>query len=174
MGSSDVKALMSEAGELYLGILKRLIKEHVLASSTHILVVCGGVIDRDTLMRAGLTKCVISNLDSRQSASEFLPLEWSSQDAEALSYPDDEFDFCLVHEGLHHCRSPHTAIREMFRVAKRGILIIEPAENLFTTLCVRFGIGQEYEHAAVYGNDCRFGGVPKYVYSKLCISLLRQ
>jgi SAM-dependent methyltransferase len=169
MATSDVKAPMSEAGELYLRILKQLIKEQVLESSTHILVVCGGVIDRDTLMRAGLTNCVISNLDSRQNASEFLPLEWASQDAEDLSYPDDEFEFCLVHEGLHHCRSPHTAIREMFRVAKRGLLIIEPVENIFTTLCVRVGIGQEYEHAAVYGNDCRFGGVrntyiPNYVY----------
>jgi SAM-dependent methyltransferase len=169
MASSDVKALMNQAEELYFRILKLLIKEHVLPTSTHILVVCGGLTDRDTLMRAGLTKCVISNFDSRQKANEFLPLEWSYQDAEAMSYPDEAFDFCIVHEGLHHCRSPHTAMREMFRVAKLGLLIIEPAENIFTTVGVRIGMGQEYEQAAVYGNDCRFGGVrntciPNYVY----------
>ena len=114
MASSDVKALMNQAEELYFRILKLLIKEHVLPTSTHILVVCGGLTDRDTLMRAGLTKCVISNFDSRQKANEFLPLEWSYQDAEAMSYPDEAFDFCIVHEGLHHCQSQHTAMKEMF------------------------------------------------------------
>lgn len=169
IAGSDRKALMSQAEELYVKIVTRLIKEHVIDSSMHILVVCGGATDRDALIRAGLTNCVISNLDSRQKGDDFLPLGWSYQDAEALSYPDEAFDFCIVHEGLHHCRSPHAAIREMLRVAKRGILITEPVDNIFTSLGVRVGMGQEYEQAAVYGNDCRFGGVrntciPNYVY----------
>ena len=54
-------------------------------------------------------------------------------------------------------------------MSRRGILIIEPADNIFTAMGVKIGIGQEYEQAAVYGNDLRFGGVrntciPNYVY----------
>jgi SAM-dependent methyltransferase len=160
---------MSKDKDHYLEVLENLLKEKVIDTSSHILVACGGTTDRNTLMRAGLNNCVISNLDSRQSADEFLPLGWSYQDAEAMSYADGAFDFCIVHEGLHHCRSPHSAMIEMLRVAKRGILIIEPAENIFTKLGVKMGFGQEYEQAAVYGNDCLFGGfqntfIPNYLY----------
>jgi SAM-dependent methyltransferase len=159
---------LDKADDLYLRILKRLIAQKVMEPSMRILVVCGGTADRDTLVRAGFTNFVISNLDA-DGAGDLGEEEWSYQDAEDLTFNDGEFDFCFVHEGLHHCRSPHRAIVEMFRVARLGILVIEPADNYFTEFGVRLGVGQDYEHAAVFDHDFLFGGVrnsciPNYIY----------
>ena len=100
----------------------------------------------------GFTDVVISNVDTRTTSAAFAPFEWSFQDAEDLTYPDDSFDFCIVHSGLHHCKSPHEALLEMYRVSRQGVLVFEPCDNLTTRIGVWLGIGQEYEIAAVAGN----------------------
>jgi ubiquinone/menaquinone biosynthesis C-methylase UbiE len=84
------------------------------------LVVCRGEFDRDTLLEEGYTAVTISNLDDRVRGDEFAPYAWSFQDAEALSFPDRSFDYCIVHAGLHHCASPHRALLEMYRAARRA------------------------------------------------------
>lgn len=86
-----------------------------------------------------------------------------------LSFADESFDFCLVHSGLHHCRSPHRGPLEVYRVTRAGLLLFEPYDSATTRLGVRLHIGQEYEHAGVFRNWCRLGGVsntamPNYVY----------
>lgn len=50
--------------------------------------------------------------------------DWSVQDAQALDYPDDSFDFVLCMEALQHCADPQAGIREAMRVARRGVLIL--------------------------------------------------
>jgi hypothetical protein len=57
----------------------------------------------------------------------------------------------------------------MYRVARKGILLFEPYDNMITRLGVRLNIGQEYEHASVFYNGGDHGGVangpiPNYVY----------
>ena len=153
----------------YTEVLQDLLKRNVLHRKMRILVVCGGLADREALLQAGFQSAVISNLDVRPNGNEFYPFESSVQDAEDLSYGDNSFDFCVVHSGLHHCYSPHRALLEMYRVARKGLLLFEPYDNLLTRLGVVLKLGQEYEHAAVFYNDCSSGGVrnssiPNYVY----------
>jgi SAM-dependent methyltransferase len=100
---------------------------------------------------------------------EYLPFEWCYQDAEQLAFESGSFDWCIEHNGLHHCQSPHRALLQMYRVARKGVLLFEPYDNLVTRAGRAFGLGQEYEHAAVYYNGMQYGGVrntdiPNYVY----------
>ena len=153
----------------YRDVLLRLIESRQLNLDERILVVCGGTTDAAILKSLGFTNVTISNLDVRLNGDEFAPYSWSFQDAESTTYADGEFDFVVVHSGLHHCYSPHRAILEMYRVARKGIVLFEPYDNWTTRLGVRLGFGQEYEHAAVYYNGMEFGGVrnsaiPNYVY----------
>ena len=153
----------------YLDTLQRLLGEGWLRPDDDVLVVAGGPADREAFVTAGLQNATISNLDERMRGDEFAPLRWSFQNAEALHYPDDAFDVCVVHQGLHHCRSPHRALLEMYRVARRGIVVFEPHETLLTRVGVRLGLGQQYECAAVADHDLRWGGVentgiPNLVY----------
>ena len=67
----------------------------------------------------------ISNIDERQSDSEYYPYKHCFQNAENLSYEDNEFDYVTAHATLHHFSSPHRGLTEMYRVATRGVVVIE-------------------------------------------------
>jgi SAM-dependent methyltransferase len=155
----------------YRDVMSRLVRDGVLATGDRILVVCGGPFDKQVLQSLGFTNVTITNLDERQkkdAGAEFAPYTWDFQDLESLGYADESYDVVLVHSGLHHLRCPQRGINEMYRVARRAVIGFEPHRNLYTTLGVKLGAGQEYEDAAVFYNDCRWGGVanteiPNYV-----------
>jgi SAM-dependent methyltransferase len=153
----------------YEEVLGDLLRANILDTQMRVLVVCGGTTDRDTLYQNGFQSVVISNITPPLSDDLFAPFEWVLQDAEHLTFDDNTFDFCIVHSGLHHCYSPHRALLEMYRVARKGILLFEPYDNFLTRLGVRLRFGQDYEHAAVFARDSVHGGVgnssiPNYVY----------
>jgi SAM-dependent methyltransferase len=154
--------------DFYRATIGRLVRTGVLDPSQRVLVLCAGASDRTVLRDFGFRDVVISNVTtpSRRDAE---PFACSCQDAEHLTYPDCSFDFCIVHNGLHHCRSPHRALLEMYRVARHGLLLFEPYDNVTTRVGVKLHIGQEYEHASVAFNHSHHGGVgnseiPNFVY----------
>ena len=110
--------------------LKKLIKDN----EAKILVVSGSQLDKQVFMDLGFKNVILSNLDSRMNQNEFKPYQWSFQDAENLTYDDDEFDFAVVHAALHHCRSPHKALLEMYRVSKKGVFSVEAKDSLLMKL----------------------------------------
>lgn len=155
--------------DFYAEVIGRLLRTGVLSAHTRILVICGGNVDKTVLQEHGLQDVVISNVDQRPGRDNFAPYAWCEQNAERLTFEDGSFDFCIVHSGLHHCHSPHRALLEMYRVARKGILLFEPYDNMTTRLGVRLNIGQEYEHSAVFYNGGDHGGVgngpiPNYIY----------
>lgn len=155
--------------DFYRRTLQRLLERGFLRRDQRLLVACGGQPDREVLHDLGFSQVTISNLDARMRGDEFAPYPWSFQDAENLQFPDESFDIVVVHNGLHHCYSPHRALLELYRVARRGVVVFEPRDTFLVRLGVRLQFGQEYEVAAVAGNDLRFGGVrntaiPNYVY----------
>jgi SAM-dependent methyltransferase len=72
---------------------------------------------------------------------------FQAADAEALPFRDGAFDIVAVHDGLHHLDAPDRAIREMARVARHAVLILEPARAALTRLAVRLGLAEEVEEA---------------------------
>jgi len=54
---------------------------------------------------------------------------YSVENAEGLSFEDDTFDFVFSKECLHHLPRPWIGLYEMLRVAREGIIIVEPAET---------------------------------------------
>lgn len=161
---------MSDPYEFYSEVLNQLLTQRLLSKESRILVVAAGMSDCNTLQRCGFTNATLSNLNGELEVAYDTTFPWSRQDAENLSYSDGEFDWVIEHNGIHHCASPHRAVLEMCRVAKRGIVFFEPYDNLVTRIGVRLGFGQEFEHAAVYySGGSKLGGlrnteIPNYVY----------
>ena len=154
--------------QFYESFLSLCLNKSLFSREDSVLVICGGERDRQAFELLGMGDVTISNLDERHQAKQFAPYEWSFQDAENLDFEDASFDVVVVHAGLHHCYSPHKAILEMYRVAQKALVLVEPCDSWFTRAGVLLGIGQEYEHAAVYFNDCKYGGVknrpiPNYI-----------
>ncbi len=52
--------------------------------------------------------------------------EYKKENAEALSFDNNSFDFTLCKESYHHFPRPMIALYEMLRVAKKGVVLIEP------------------------------------------------
>jgi SAM-dependent methyltransferase len=143
-----------------------LLADGTLARSDSVLAVCAGKRERDLLADRGFTDVVISNLEAE---AEMAPFAWSRQDAQDLELDDGSFDFCIVVAGLHHCASPHRALVEMYRVARKGILVIEARDGLLTRAAVRVGAASRYELEAVAAHGGRAGGVndtsvPNFIY----------
>jgi SAM-dependent methyltransferase len=145
--------------DFYSETLGQLLKDGWLGLDSRVLVVCAERYDRDVFYRLGFRRVTISNLDSRIHGDEFAPYPWSLEDVENLGFEDGAFDFVVVHQGLHHCYSPHRGLLEMYRVAHRGVLAFEPRDTALVRLGVRLGFGQEYEIAAVAENGLEAGGV---------------
>jgi SAM-dependent methyltransferase len=153
----------------YRRVVADLVREGAIATSARVLVVCGGGLDKAVLEEAGFRDVTISNVDDRVIDNPFAPFAWAREDAEQLSFADRSFDVVLVHAGLHHCRSPHRALLEMYRVARQGVLVIEARDSWAMRQACRLGIALDYEVVAVEANHWTHGGVengpiPNYVY----------
>jgi SAM-dependent methyltransferase len=151
----------------YVEVLKSALARGDLKPADSLLVVCGGPKDEASLWDAGLTNFAVSNISGDAAI-----------DVENLAYPDRAFDAVIVHSGLHHCASPHRGLLEMHRVARRCVILFEPADSLATRIGQTLGVGQTYEFAAVADNGLRCAGwrntpVPNWVY-RFTASEIRQ
>lgn len=158
-----------ERRSFYSRAVTELLDRGVLDRSASVLVTCGGDLDRDVLRTLDLDRVTITNLDERLGADAFAPYAWSYVDAESLPYPDGAFDWGIVSAGLHHCRSPHRAVLELYRVSRCGILCLESRDSASMRLAVRLGLVDDYEVSAVAAHGLVAGGVantavPNYVY----------
>ncbi len=140
-----------------------------IAPDDTVLVVCGGGYDREVLLNAGLKNVTISNLDYHAGLTQYAPYEWKREDAENLSCADGSYDWCIVNAGLHHCASPHRGLCEMFRVARKGVVVLEARDSMLMRLAIKFGFTSDYEVEPAVLSDGKFGGyrntpIPNYVY----------
>jgi ubiquinone/menaquinone biosynthesis C-methylase UbiE len=158
---------VAERESFYRRVLGELLADDLLRRDMSVLVVAGGPADRDAFQAHGFENVTITNVDD--GAADVAPYAWERQDAEALAYEDESFDLAVVSAGLHHCRSPHRALLELYRVARVAALALESRDSALMRLAVRLGAVDEYELAAVAAHGLRSGGVantstPNYVY----------
>ena len=148
---------------------KDCINEIINNKNASILVIGGGENDKLVFQENGFIDVTISNIDERQSDSEYYPYKHCFQNAENLSYKDNEFDYVTAHATLHHFSSPHRGLTEMYRVAKKGVVVIESRDSWLMRLLIKFKITPDFETAAIYDHNCKYGGVnntciPNYIY----------
>jgi SAM-dependent methyltransferase len=158
--------MLDDRINFYLAVLKKTIVDR----GACILVVAAGQRDRAVFESIGFKNVIFSNIDSQHAGeSEFKPFEYINQDVQDISYHDCSFDYVVIHNGLHHCRSPHRALLEMFRVSKHGILVFESCDNVSVRIFNAFSAEKPFEVQGVYFNGGKFGGlengpIPNFIY----------
>jgi SAM-dependent methyltransferase len=153
--------------DFYSHVVRTLTRDRLMQPTDKVLVVCGGEYDAETLRSCGFQDVTISNLDER--SQDFGSFAWAKGDAECLQLEDASFDWTIVHGGLHHCASPHRALLEMYRVARKGVLAMEARDSWLMRLGVLLRMTPEYELEAVVLSGYALGGVrnsavPNYIY----------
>jgi SAM-dependent methyltransferase len=144
----------------YVNVLEQLLAAGTIALSDSVLVVCGGQLDEAVTHTIGFTDVTITNLDNGMASRR--------EDAENLTYGNSSFDIVIVHAGLHHCHSPHRALLEMYRVARKCAVAFESRDSLMMRAAVRLGLTENYEVSAI-SPDGKHGGVadtgtPNFVF----------
>ncbi len=88
--------------------------------------------------KGGKDAAFFKSLGHRVTATDICPVvleeahrrghidHFSSADAENLAFDDGSFDIVLAKETLHHLPRPYLALYEMLRVAREGIVLVEP------------------------------------------------
>jgi len=148
---------------------EKIVKEMIQFKTASILVCGGGLLDKYVFEKLGFQDVTISNLDARVGEDDYKPLKWKLENAEALSFLNKSFDYVVIHAAIHHASMPHKVLIEMYRVAKKGLLAFESRDSVLIRFLEKFELTQVYEHAAVYYNDCKYGGmnntdIPNFVY----------
>lgn len=64
----------------------------------------------------------------KEAAQKGFIKEYKVENAERLSFCDEEFDYAFCKESYHHFPRPMIALYEMLRVSKRGVVFIEPSD----------------------------------------------
>lgn len=121
---------------------------------TTALVVCGGSgMDAEYLSHAGAnvftSDLSLGAATRAKTRSDNRSLQTHSivADVEHLPYADQSVDLVTVHDGLHHLNDPYAGLSEMARVARRWVVVTEPARASITRLAVRLGLALETEEA---------------------------
>ena len=78
----------------------------------------------------------ITGVDISDGMLEKNPYKWVKGSAEAIPFPDNNFDFVVCRALLHHLENPMIGLREMFRVLKPGgtFSCWDPNQAFFATL----------------------------------------
>lgn len=123
------------------------------AGTTALVICAGSGMESEYLARAGWRVTALDiSCDAVRRAGERarrfgVAYERVAGEAERLPFADGAFDVVFVHDGLHHLADPYRGVAEMLRVARRGVVIAEPADAALTRLAVRLGISGRYEDA---------------------------
>jgi ubiquinone/menaquinone biosynthesis C-methylase UbiE len=97
--------------------------------------------------------------------------DFRKENAEALSFADDSFDFSFCKEAYHHFPRPFIALYEMLRVSKRAVVLCEPADWLpspmprRTLQLIKNRIKKSLRKSVPHSDTGNYEEIGNYVYS---------
>lgn len=89
-------------------------------------------LDAIRLRRRGAASVLPTSLDEgtlRIARERGLIDAYAIENAERLSFPDGAFDWVFCKEAYHHFPRPMVALYEMLRVARAGVVLVEPNDR---------------------------------------------
>ena len=136
-----------------------MIKKHLDNKNSSIMVFGAGEMDKNNFNKLNFENVTFSNLNHSNNDFEILNLH----DNKIL---DNTYDYCVAHACIHHSSQPHKAILEMYRVSKKGILIIEASDSFITRLAGKLKLSEEYEFSATNKGSTGVDNtnIPNYVF----------
>lgn len=86
--------------------------------------------DAQYLVSKGVKNIVASDITikklKKNKKNKRYIFEIKKENAEHINYKDDSFDYVLCKESFHHFSRPLVGLYEMLRVARKGVVLIEP------------------------------------------------
>ena len=132
-----------------------------------ILIVGAGLNDYQVFEKLGYSNVILSNYNG----TKIDKINFKQIDINKINEKDESYDYVVAHACIHHCSKPHSGILELYRVAKKGVLVIESKDSFLMKLMILFKIAEKYELSAINPED-EFGDcggvdntkIPNFVY----------
>jgi len=146
--------------------LSRLIEQKLLAPTDRMLVIGGGPGEAELFGSFGFSDVTLLNINPEmgQGVGGY---RFVAGDAHALDHEDGAFDATFTSDCLHHCRAPHRVLTEMYRVARKTVIVVESRDNLVMRTAVRLGFVTDFELQPknLKGEGgVNFGAIPNFIY----------
>ncbi len=105
-----------------------------ITNGSNILVMCAGEgFEGSVLCDMGFTNVTVSDISEvgvAQAIERDKRLKGLVINAENANIDSNSFDVVVVQDGLHHLQSPIQGFTEMLRIARIGVLFLEPHDSL--------------------------------------------
>jgi SAM-dependent methyltransferase len=130
--------------------IKKLFKNKK-AKITSILALGANHVEAETLIKFPFKKIILSGINEPEEKTRGIMkkdkrVSYLKKDIENINLPNGSIDFVFVKEALHHVSRPIRGLYEMLRVAKKGVIFIEPMETLLGRVLDKFGMVSNYEY----------------------------
>ncbi len=136
----------------------------ILDKNASILVLGAGEKDERIFKNLKYENVTYSNYNSKEDKN----IKLKNLLLQNINLEDNSYDYCVAHACIHHSSKPHNSILEMYRVSRKGILIIEANDSLTTRIACKLNFAEEFEKSAVVKNKISGGvdntNIPNYVY----------
>ncbi|MDD5005703.1 MAG: class I SAM-dependent methyltransferase [Candidatus Omnitrophica bacterium] len=120
-----------------------------LDNKTILIASCGCGIDAHYLKKFYQPKKIyftdIHMMAMEKTKSNFYNEIFILADNCKIAFKDNAFDYVLIAASLHHLKEPIKGLYELLRVAKEGLIVIEPNDSWLTRLFEKLGWAHEYE-----------------------------
>ena len=137
---------------------ENLLKKNIKDKNSKIIVFGAGENDLNVFKRLDFTNTTFTNLNK---SNETIKINIHDNKLQ-----DEAFDYSVTNASIHHSSKPHLAILEMYRISKKGILIIEANDSLLVRLAVKLNYAEKFELSAVKNGSTGVDdtNIPNYVY----------
>jgi len=107
-----------------------------------------------------------NDLKSLSSSVKLNNFTFIKMDIRDIKFKDKHFDYSFANAVLHHTDLPHLAFCELYRISKKGVLVIEGNDSLIMRISSRFSFSEEYEKSATVNENSGLldTSIPNYVY----------
>jgi SAM-dependent methyltransferase len=150
---------MDSGLKFYLKNIQEFIPEH----NASILVCGAGISDKQAFELLPYENLTMSGMDLRPGITG--GFKQLNENAEELSFEDNSYDYCVMHASVHHTRLPHKVLTELYRVSRKGFLVVEGRDSMLMRLTQLIGITEEYEVRGNFpGSGVNGTNIPNYIF----------
>ena len=137
-----------------LSFYKHNILKNIENKNAKILVLGADTLDKNLFSELGYVNVTLSNYEKENNSENI----YKNILMQNIGLNDNSFEYCVAHACVHHSSKPHSAILEMYRVASKGVLVIEANDCLLTRIACKLKFAEEFENTAIIKNKTS-GGV---------------
>ena len=137
-----------------LSFYKQNILRNIKDKDSKILVLGADTLDKNIFIDLGYKNVTLSNYEKENDNDDI----YKNILMQNINLNDNSFEYCVAHACVHHSSKPHNAILEMYRVASKGVLVIEANDCLLTRIACKLNFAEEFENTAILKNKTS-GGV---------------